>query len=264
MNPATGDWDIWAVDVRSGIPARLTTRSGIDTDAVWSPDGSEIAYLSLRPGAPGIYRMSIADGREQLLLKSTSTLLWIEGLRITHWTRDGRYLVYDADGNIMALPLHGTRTPIAVAASAAEERSGKVSPDGRWLAYQSRDSDEWFVYVQPFPGAGSRTRVSAGTGLHPQWRADGAELFWVGRVPGGSPNEETLYSAELGFTGGTVTAAPPKPVFPSHVGMTPLIDNRSHYLATADGQRFLIRQPAGPTGPSVKLILHWKEQLRAP
>ena len=50
MDPATGNWDLWAVDLRSGAPTRLTRQPGIDSDPVWSPDGAELAYVSRRAG----------------------------------------------------------------------------------------------------------------------------------------------------------------------------------------------------------------------
>ena len=43
MDPSTGNWDIWTVDLGSGIPTRVTTHPAIDSDPVWSPDDSAIA-----------------------------------------------------------------------------------------------------------------------------------------------------------------------------------------------------------------------------
>ena len=55
--------------------------------------------------------------------------------------------------------------------TAAEERNGRLSPDGRWLAYVSNENGRFEVYVQPMPQTGSKWLVSRGGGLQPQWSA---------------------------------------------------------------------------------------------
>jgi len=51
------------------------------------------------------------------------------------------------------------------------------SPDGRWLAYASNESETWEVYVRPFPGPGGRWQISTGGGTFPLWSRDGRELL---------------------------------------------------------------------------------------
>lgn len=120
------------------------------------------------------------------------------------------------------------------------------------------------IYVQPFPGPGPRTRVSVDTGFHPQWRGDGAELFWEASAPRSPTEVSTLDSVDVAFSANSVRAAASRLVLPRHVSMSPLIDNRPHWAAAPDGQRFLLRQPDGLPGPAVKVIPKWKEQLRVP
>ena len=64
-------------------------------------------------------------------------------------------------------------------------------------------------------------------------------------------------SANLAFSGNTCGL-----VLPPHVTSTPLVDSPPHYVAAADTQGFLLRQPDGLRAPAVKVILNWKEQLR--
>jgi Tol biopolymer transport system component len=263
MDPSTGNWDIWTVDLQSGVPTRLTTQPGIDSEAIWSPDGSEIAYVSSRRDAAGIYRLSLKDGTERILLKASTESVTFEPLRTTDWTRDGRFIVYQRNGDIMALPVASSGEPLSVVATPGRERNGKVSRDGRWIAFQSQESNANYIYVQPFPGPGTRSRVSASIGFHPQWRQDGLELLWATPSPS-NPSLETVYSADLTFVGNAVRATTPKPVFPPHVNFASLIDNRPHWTVAADGQRFLLRQADGLPGPAVKVILNWQALLRVP
>jgi hypothetical protein len=261
MDPSTGNWDIWTVDVASATPTRRTRQPGIDSDAVWSPDGSELAYLSRRADVEGIFRMALADGREQLLMK-----VQIVGTpfdpKPTDWTSDGRFLLVDTAGDVVALPLENPSAPIAVVATPSTEWRGRVSPDGRWIAFESDESGERQIYVQPFPGPGARVRVSATAG-HPRWGAEGREVFWNGLHPD-DPGANSLFGALLTFSGNSVRAGPPTMLMPPHVRIAPLVDGRPHATATRDGQRFLLRQADGLPGPVVKVILNWRALLRSP
>ena len=261
MDPATGNWDVWTVDLRSTAPTRVTRQPGIDADPVWSPDSAELVYVSRRPDGHGLYRLSLADGREQLLRKVDVGVSGANDTRPTHWTRDGRFLVYESNGDVMALSLTNPADPTRLVATDAVEKSGEVSPDGRWLAYQSDDSGEYHIYVQPFPGPGPASRISTTWGSHPRWRMDGRELFWMGPQAGSFPLD-TLFSTELTFEGNTIRSAGPRALLPAHVRISGLVDSRSHYALDSDGQRFLLRQADGVPGPAVNMILNWPALLR--
>ena len=60
------------------------------------------------------------------------------------------------------------------------ERNGEVSPDGRWLAYESNESGQFEVFVRPFPDVNKgRWQVSTGGGTQPLWARNGQELFYL-------------------------------------------------------------------------------------
>ena len=70
-------------------------------------------------------------------------------------------------------------------ASTHNELNGDLSPDGRWLAYQSDESGRYEIYVSPFPDTSSQRRpVSSGGGREPRWSRDGSELFYRGGESG--------------------------------------------------------------------------------
>ncbi len=54
-----------------------------------------------------------------------------------------------------------------------------LSPDGRWVAYQTNESGRFEVVVQPFPDAGGNWQASTAGGAAPRWRADGKELYFL-------------------------------------------------------------------------------------
>ncbi len=65
-------------------------------------------------------------------------------------------------------------------ATESRELNPTLSPDGRWIAYQSNQTGGAEVYVDRFPDLGQRQRVSSARGFLPQWSPDGRELFYVG------------------------------------------------------------------------------------
>lgn len=77
------------------------------------------------------------------------------------WSRDVRFIVYqrfDPKGTLSLLPLFGDRQPLALLKSNFNEAHGRLSPDGRWLAYTSDESGRDEVYVQAFPTSGPSGR----------------------------------------------------------------------------------------------------------
>jgi eukaryotic-like serine/threonine-protein kinase len=265
MNPATGNWDIWVVDVRTGESTRVTRQPGVDSDPMWSPDASELVYVSRRADVQGIFRMALADGREQLLMKLGPVIGGVTDVRPTGWSGDRRFvLVHSAAPetgyNILALPVAGGE-PIPALVTPGREVNGRVSSDGRWLAYQSNDSGEDHIYIRPFLRPGRPTRVSSVPGAIPQWGRDGQELFWQGPAPE-ARTTTVLYSAELTIAGDNVRVGAPKRLFPLHVHFDSLIDNRRQWAAAPDGRHFVLRQATGLQGSAVKVILNWQGLLR--
>jgi dipeptidyl aminopeptidase/acylaminoacyl peptidase len=265
MDPATGNWDIWVVDVRTGESTRVTRQPGVDSDPMWSPDASELAYVSRRADEQGIFRMALADGREQLLMKLGPVRGAATDVRPTGWSGDGRFVLVqsftpETGFNVQALPVAGGK-PIPALVTHGREVNGRVSSDGRWLAYQSDDSGGNHIYIRPFLRPGGPTRVSSEPGAFPQWRGDGRELFWQGPAPE-DRTTTVLYSAELTIAGDNVRVGAPKRLFPLHVHFDSLIDNRRQWAAAPDGRHFVLRQATGLQGSAVKVILNWQGLLR--
>ncbi len=88
-----------------------------------------------------------------------------------------------------------------------------ISPDGRWIAYQSNDSGRFEIYVQPFGRAGERTAISSAGGVQPQWSDDGRELFYL--APDGRLVAVPIL---LSSNGATLSANTAVPLFAARVG----------------------------------------------
>jgi Tol biopolymer transport system component len=107
------------------------------------------------------------------------------------WSPDGRFILYSIRNpksgvSLWALPLIGEGKPLLVAQNSTQD-SGRFSPAGGWVAYASVESGRSHVYIQPFPGSGSKVQVSANIdAFSPEWRRDGRELFYVEAMAGSS------------------------------------------------------------------------------
>ena len=176
----SGD-DIWIVDLRRGTTTRLTFDAGEDETPAWSPDGRWVAYASSRAGQPRtIYRRaSDGSGPEEKLYSAA------EHMHVDDWSRDGKSLLLTIDGaqlktGLWLLPLDGSSKPFPILDTRFAERNARLSPDRKWIAYESDDSGRVEVYVQRFPTLGSKVQVSNDGGAQPVWSRDGRQLFYRG------------------------------------------------------------------------------------
>ncbi len=174
------------------------------------------------------------------------------------WSPDGHVLLYKSNDpktsfDLWALQINGDRKPFSVVKTNFQEREGQFSPDGKWLAYQSDESGRFEIYVQPFPGPGSKVQVSTNGGAQVRWRRDGKELFYIGL-------DDRLMAVpiELDSKGGTAELGKPVALFATHIGGALQGPNTQQYIVSPDGQRFLMNTMVNDLTSPITLILNWK------
>ena len=254
--PRYGTLGLWQLDFARGVPSRLTFQSSHNMFPLWSPDGTRIAFSSLREPPPQLYELNAnGTGGEKLLLKTN----FPKGP--SGWSSDGRLLFYDTmhpqtGGDIWALPLVGKPEPYPVVRTLADEHYGTPSPDGRWLAYISNETGPYEVYVEAFPATGFRRQVSTLGGFEPQWRLDGRELFY--RAP-----DQTLMAVDVKRNQTTVEFSPPKALFPTRIKWMEIQAAAHHYAVSPDGQRFLMTSATDEAQSSpITVMLNWTAVLK--
>jgi serine/threonine-protein kinase len=153
--------------------------------------------------------------------------------------------------DIVSMPLDGSAPPTPVLATAADEFNGEVSPDGRYLAYESNESGSQEVYVRPFPNVqAGRWRISTNGGRYPAWAAAGRELYYVSA-------DAHLLRVDV-TTSPAFRASPPTTVLPNPIFAA--IIQRS-YDVTPDGKRYLVIEDA-TRGRAITVVTGWGEELK--
>jgi eukaryotic-like serine/threonine-protein kinase len=242
--------DIWLLDLNTGVPSRFTFDEAFDVTPVWSADGRRLAFSSNRRGTFDVYVKPSSGAEEERLLADG------EAGNPTDWSPDGRFLLYARQrvmfrDDIWALPMDGDRRAFPVVETPFHDENGQFSPDGKWIAYQSDQSGQLEIYVQPFSGPGPKTRISSEGGVQARWRYDGKELFYLA-------SDNRLMAVPIRLDSDRVDIGTPMPLFaPGLNGPIARSPYARHYMVSRDGQRFLVNTIKEVTLP-ITVILNWK------
>ena len=154
------------------------------------------------------------------------------------------------------LALDGTRRVQPLLQTPSVERNGVVSPDGRWLAYESDSSGQFEIYVGPFPNVSAgQWLISTAGGTRPLWAPNGHELFYV--APDGA-----LMAVRVDPRGGKWSSGSPAKVLDGPYVTRSLRDKRTYDVST-DGKTFLmVKQNANQAAPQIVVVQNWIEELK--
>jgi hypothetical protein len=174
ISPGPTRGGIWLLEISVGILSRAASGA----NPVWSPDGRQLAFNS----RGGLARKAIGARDELPILELK------EPGYTKQWLKDGSILFLSQGGKIFyllpamenAAPQNSTeRKPMPLLETDFDKDRPTISPDGRWVAYNSLESGRWEVYVAAFPGFTDKRQVSSAGGCQPHWRKDGKELFYL-------------------------------------------------------------------------------------
>jgi Tol biopolymer transport system component len=281
LHENVGGGDTWLFDVTRGTSSRFTF-GGHSTAAIWSPDGTRIAFGSNRPasgptlpdpygGTFNLYeKQADGTGDATLLLDAVAAGQGQTWKQPTSWSPDGQLLVYEAfdpktSWDLWALPLSGDRKPRPLVHSEFQEIEGQISPDGQWLAYTSDESKRWEVYVRPLSGNTGKWQVSTSGGRLPRWRGDTKELFFL-------TDARKLMAVEVRTSGSALEVGIPRLLFDVRIAtvffQVPPIATAAKtpfpYIVSRDGQRFLVTTDTSQqaTEPPITVVENWTAGLK--
>ena len=245
----------WIFDLNRGTATRLTSE-GFTGFPSWTPDGRRVAFSWRNTFVPNIYWQPV-DGSSPIERLTQSEHNQFSG----SWSPDGETLAFvesqpESGFHICLLNVRD-RSVTPYLNSRFSERHPEFSPDGRWMAYSSDESGSSEVYVQPFPGGGSKYQISDKGGDQPLWTRNGKQLFYRW----GTPTNQ-VWSVDV-QTGSSFSASKPRLVFeqPGYLSSTPI----RGWDISADGERFLMVKPEErKPQPLTEMVLvqNWLEELR--
>jgi Tol biopolymer transport system component len=246
--------DVWVLDASRGTGARITAERTDEFDPAWFPDGERLVYVSDHGGFYDLYERPATGGVEKLLVRTK------EDKVLPTVSADGRHLLYAVSegpnfARVLA-PLSGGGDSVRLSGdSRFSEEHPEISPDGRSTAFESSESGQREVYVQPLP-VGPKRQVSVGSGQMPVWNRDGSELFFAAR-------DGMLMSVAMRLAAGRLEIGEPQPLFLLRLGVSGEVQFPRHpYDVSPDGQRFLVirRAPEAEADGAV-VVTNWTAVL---
>ncbi len=262
-----GRVDIVIYDLVRQVSNRLTFDAEVNIGPVWTPDGRRVVFAAGGIDRPGLF-WKPADGTGQAERLTASA-----GVQVAEaWARGADALIVSSFGaglqaDLQLLPMAGDRRPAPLIADPFSVSFPSLSPDERWLAYQSNESGNFEVYVRPFPNVdGGRWQVSQGGGLSPVWSPNGRELFYRRADQRTATMMAVSYAADPTFA-----PSRPEPLFEAPYRMA-AFDRFRPWDVAPDGDRFLMlkeqeagpdRGPGGPGRPPLVVVTHWFDELAA-
>ena len=226
------------VDLSRNVFSKLTGDSVDAYEPEWAAAGDGLAFASNRRTRLGgdIFFRREDTGREDILIQS------VLNKQPSSFSADGRWLIYWNQGTITARSLVEPGVERVIAENAAV---GRISPDGRWVAFHSNTARSE-AFLQGFP-SGPRVQVSTAGGVQPRWRRDGRELYFIAG--------QDLMAVSIG------TTDPLK-----HIGLPVVLfrmPNGAGEYDVADGQRFVIAEPQTAAEPSsISVVFNWTSLLK--
>jgi eukaryotic-like serine/threonine-protein kinase len=178
-DPDTGRGDLWIVDTNRNTALRSTFAEAPNVFYSFSPDGKKLAVSTIAGAVSGsawIQPTNASGNHDNFAIPSTFGA-------VLSWSADGRYVFYSFQSNatrmdVCYMDLKGERKLTAYLQSPANENNAVLSPNGKWLAYESDESGRFEVYVTAFPEPSGKWQISSGGGRLPSWSADGKQLYY--------------------------------------------------------------------------------------
>ena len=244
--------DVWVWDLSRETLTRITFDPATDISPVWTPDGQRIVFSRASQGL--FWQTADGTGEIERLIESTTNPL------PAAFSQDGMQLVFHEGTSpqtvhIQTLSVKDKATVDLLAQAMVQLRNGSLSPDGRWLAYQSDESGQFEIYVGPSPmcrAGDGRFREPAAV-VRPGPR-NGRELFYLAppaQTASGGASEVAVMAVAIetgsGFRAGNPARLFAGQYFAGLLGRT--------YDVSPDGQRFLMIKDKTTSASSANRIV---------
>jgi len=248
IDPARLSGNVWIHELARGTDTLFALGPADNGNPVWAPDGKRIAFFSCC--------VPLSSVQSTLRIKDVgdpgpgASPLEPGFHGPTDWSLDGRFILFER--------AESSNKPTDIWVLSVEDRKAKpflqtpfresdarFSPDGRWVAYTSNETNRDEIYVARFDRPNEKSRVSIDGGRGPRWRRDGKELFFL------SADNHAMAAATR--TGDSFEFDRPVALFQSD---SPFYVD---WDAAPDGQRFLVGSAAATP---FAVVVNWPSELK--
>jgi Tol biopolymer transport system component len=148
------------------------------------------------------------------------------------------------------MSISGKFQPKALLMTPAFEGGAQLSPDERWMVYQSNETGQAEIYVRRYPALDRAWQVSEGGGVQPRWSSTGREIYYRGG--------QHMMAATFDASGADPAFGKPVALFTDvyDFGQNVSIAN---YDVTRDGRFIMLRRG---TGGRLRAVINWTEELK--
>jgi serine/threonine-protein kinase len=245
---------LWQYDVESRVMTRVTPTPV--ARPTWSADGRRLAFIGTVPSLPGNAIWTAIDGSSGVApIPGIAALGFpISVLSLTH---DGKYAVVargirpgEPAGTsiVTAVPLDGG-APIPILEHANNPLSFEVSPNGRWIAYESREAGDHNVFIRPFPRGDGQIQISADQGDDPSWSPDGRTLYYR--------HNDVYRAVSLDVSGPMPRVLRSEPLFARRdLAANPV----NSFAVHPDGKHFVVTRRLGD-GTNLYVAVNWASEI---
>ena len=236
--------DVWVHDLKTGDARRLTY-GGFHGRPLLTSDEQRVIYGAGLPNLNLFWRPVDGAGEEERLSTSPNAQA------ASSVAPDGKTLAYTefdpvTGADVWTISLEGNHNARPLLKTRFSEGNGSISPDGRWLAYQSNETGRFEISVVPYLATGPALQVTSAGGVEPVWGRDGRELYY-------RSNER--FMAVPMTLGAAAKSGEPRLLFSANYLSAPL------FVPALD--RFLFVRDDGQqsAGRAFNLVLGWAEEL---
>lgn len=246
---------VWDTERRALVP--VASDPAEEWAVEWSPRGDSVYYASNQAGGTFLVYRRAADGSgEPELVFPHSSFQVPQDI-----TADGSRMVVTESRpsptdqfDLMALVLSNPVQRETVLSTPGAELNASLSPDGRYVAYQTYEGGQAEVYVSPMDDARrERVKVSLDGGEKPIWSPTGDEIFYR------SPTDSLMAASVV--TEPRMQVRDVNALFRMGYGTFGNVSGRGWDVSPVDGRFVLVRYPARQAVAGVHVVLNWSREL---
>jgi serine/threonine-protein kinase len=235
------------LDLARGTRARLTAAALGTGWSTWTADGKGVVFR--RYNVPF---WAAADGSGQAGLVPSGT---INDFPSSLGPNTDSILVVrfqpETSGDVFLMSVSGKFQPKPLLMTPAYEGGAQLSPDGRWMVYQSNETGQPEIYVRRYPALDRAWQVSEGGGMQPRWSSTNREIYYRG--------SQHMMAATFDSSGAEPTFGKPGALFTDEYDFGQHI-SIANYDVTREGRFIMLRRDA--QAGRLRAVINWTEELK--